>query len=191
MAKKDDVRPIYQELKGYLSQAPPGDDPHAVSYDPGLWDPANAAIDELTALTGDNTYGRMKIVPEATTTMKSGKMVWIAAYRSKLGGVITRLHGDYFPDEPEPFSSSPDQVMTQIQSQDQSTDVRVIITLEIQEKIIERLRDETLSDVERGFLETVKDSIRGVKSVTELVSLILSTAQSMGVELENLSELFR
>ena len=190
MASQEDVKPVYAERKGYFDHAPASDDSHQVSYTPELWDPVNQAIDELIEITGDSTYARMKIVPEFTDIHKSGKMVWIASYRSKLGGVVARLHGEYFPDEAEPFSGGPDNVTIQSQIQDQKTDVSVIMVLQIQEKIDELLLDPDTTPEEKTFLEKVKPGLSTAKNAVELVQFILNMAKSTGIDLGSLAQLF-
>jgi len=60
---KEKVRPIYEELQGYLSQAPTIKD---VSYlrDAPLWQQFNRCFDELTSLT-KNDLSRFKLNPSA------------------------------------------------------------------------------------------------------------------------------
>jgi len=60
MAEKEDIRPIYSELQGYLSQAPNGKI-ELITYTKGkgLWEQVNETIDELSKITG-NDYSRFK-----------------------------------------------------------------------------------------------------------------------------------
>lgn len=179
------IRPIYQELQGYLSQIPNSNSPHESTYTKTLWEQLNEAIDELNAISKKD-YNKFKIAPGKSQTKK---YVNILALRTKLGGLIDRLHAEYFSDEPNPFSGSPTTVITQKQHQEQSA--HVVMLLEVQGIIIEKLNDENTSSEEKEFLESIKGGLAGIKSVVELISLILSTALIMGIEIPRLIEIFR
>ena len=43
--------------------------------------------------------------------------VRVLDYRQKLGGLIARLHAEYFYDEPAPFAGMPSTIIQQTQSQ--------------------------------------------------------------------------
>ena len=63
--------------------------------------------------------------------------------------------------------------------------------LEIQGKIYERLYNGQIGPKEKNFLEKLKESLTSIKSSVELINLILITAQKMGIDLENLIEIFK
>lgn len=186
--QKKDIRPIYQELQGYLSQDPPISEAHQdVTYDRTLWDQANTAIDLLAEITGSDAYERFKIVPAGTGRHSH---VMMATFRTKLGGLVDRLHAEFFDDEDRPFGGSPTQIITQQQTQDQTTDVRVIMVLEIQERIVERLQDPDTPSEEKEFLERLKPGLATVRTAVELVQLILNTAKLVGIDLATLMHIF-
>jgi hypothetical protein len=81
----------------------------------------------------------------------------IASYRSTLGGLISRLHGEYFPDEPAPFSGIPSTV--NIQTRQQSRSIRVQMLFDVRDKISEKLSEFDEVTKERTFLQKVKGSI--------------------------------
>ena len=112
---KEQVRPIYSELQGYLSQAPARD--KGLIFEASIWEQHNQTIDELNTVTGKN-YDRYKVEVRSidwNRTMR--RVIDSQSYRIKLGGLVSRLHGEYFSDEPPPFSGMPSTVITQHQIQ--------------------------------------------------------------------------
>jgi hypothetical protein len=95
---KDKVRPIYFELQGYLSQAPAQKD--NVIFESQVWIQHNITIDELETVTSKK-YERYRLHPESS--QYGSDAISIQAYRTILGGLISRLHGEYFPDEVSPI----------------------------------------------------------------------------------------
>lgn len=98
---KDKVKPIYFELQGYLSQAPERE--KGLIFEKEVWTQHNKTIGELEEITGKK-YDRYRINPESTDW--NGVMrqcITCQAYRTILGGLISRLHGEYFPDEISPI----------------------------------------------------------------------------------------
>ena len=182
---KDKIRPIYQELQGYLSQTPLPEMGYEGVTEASLWDQINQSIDELNEISSKN-YDKFSISPKRSRT---GDFIVLVAYRTKLGGLIDRLHAEYFSDEPRPFSGAPTTIITQEQTQEQST--QVVMLLEIQGKIYERLYNGQIGPKEKNFLEKLKESLTSIKSSVELINLILITAQKMGIDLENLIEIFK
>ena len=182
---KDKIRPIYQELQGYLSQTPRPQTSVEGVTDQSLWEQINQSIDELAANSGED-YNKFRIVPQKS---KHGEYVFLVTLRTKLGGVIDRLHAEFFSDEPRPFSVSPSTVISQAQSQEQST--QVVMLLEIQGRIFEKLYDSQTGPKEKKFLEMLKDKLAGVKSAIELINLILATAQATGLDLGSLAGIFK
>lgn len=189
MTKKEDIRPIYQELQGYLSQAPGGDKIRLI-YDDNLWEQVNQVIDELNSISGED-YNRFKMTTKQIRQGREGMLnvVDVGTYRAKLGGMISRLHGQYFSDEVAPFSGMPSTVISQTQQQSQSFQVQLL--LEIQSKIDEQLHKLEPEDEKRGFLDKVKGALKSVRNATELITLILATGQEFGLTIDELKELFK
>lgn len=98
---KDKIKPIYFELQGYLSQAPERE--KGLIFEEQLWIQHNKTIDELESISSKD-YSRYRIVPEVIdwNGAKKGRIT-PQAYRTVLGGLISRLHGEYFPDETSPI----------------------------------------------------------------------------------------
>jgi hypothetical protein len=190
MAEKEDIRPIYSELQGYLSQAPNGKI-ELITYTKGkgLWEQVNETIDELSKITG-NDYSRFKMIPR-TSEVNSDNfyIVHAAEYRTKLGGIISRLHGEYFSNEPAPFSGMPSTVIRQNQHQSQSIQVQMLI--DFQSKIDEEIQKLEPGDKKRSFLEKIKGSLASVKDYAGLIALYITTAQEFGLSIKELLEVFK
>ena len=185
MTNKEEVRPIYAELQGYLFQAPKTNKINGI-YDSNLWEHANQAIEELSKVSGKD-YSRFKMTPKRR---QSGRLcIDTDTYRAKIGGLISRLHAEYFSDEPDPFSETPSTVMSQIQQHSQSFQVELL--LQVQSKIDEQLHKLEPGDKKRSFLEKVKGALKSVRNTAELIALILATGQEFGLTLEELKELFK
>lgn len=180
---KDKVRPIYSELQGYLSQAPVIKESYDTTDDKSLWQQFNNTIDELNSITGKD-YSKFRIIP----LHEQSDYIRISEYRTKVSGLISRLHGEYFADEIAPFSGSPATVITQNQTQQQS--MHLIMLLEIQSKIDEKLNKNEVEGKGRDFLQTLKSTLSTIKDTTQLIQLILSTAKSFGITIEQLSKIF-
>jgi hypothetical protein len=108
MTANNELRPIYSELQGYLSQAPTPKTGSDNIYDDSIWQQFHGAISELNGVTKKN-YDRFKLEIKRTIPYEgvSEEFVGLHSYRGKLGGLISSLHGEYFHDEPPPFAGMP------------------------------------------------------------------------------------
>jgi len=181
---KEKIRWIYSELQGYLSQAPIANKPHDSIHDKLYWDQYNRSVEELSEVSGRD-FSKFKIEPEAGFR-SSHPNITINTYRQKLGGIVSRIHGQYFSDEPAPFSGMPSTVITQTQQQSQS----VQMLLDIQSKIDEALHKVDIDPKEKNFLEKFKSTLSTVSSVTDLLKLCLKLAKEYGVSIGTLIKLF-
>jgi len=156
---KEQLRPLYSEFQGSLSQAP-NFDKFTHIYSADVWQLVNVTIDELSKISGED-YSRYKIIPK-TSGQTNREFVETDTYRTKLGSLISRLHGKYFSNEPAPFSGMPSTIISQSQQQSQSFQVQLL--LEIQSKIDEQLHNLKSGDKKRSFLEKVKGSLKSVRN---------------------------
>ncbi len=181
---KNKIRPIYAELQGYMSQAPAAN--NSSTDDNTLWKQLNNTIDELTEVSGGE-YSKFKIT---NIDYYSGGAAFmnVSEYRSKLGGLIARLHGEFFHEEPAPFSGMPSTVIHQNQYQQQTVQIKML--LEIQSKVDEKIKEAPEGSKERSFLEQLKSGLYAVSGVTELVALILKLAHDTGLHTADLIKLF-
>lgn len=181
MDKKERIAPIYSELQGYLAQAPDKDSEIFIS---DVWERYNQTIVELNDVSGKD-YDGWRINPRIWPDTKNFYMSALD-YRTKLGGLIARLHREFFRDEAAPFNGMPSTIINQSQHQYQS----VQMLLEVQTKLDEKLYKAADGSKEKSFLERVKSSLPSVLSVTELLSLIMKIAKEIGISVNELTKLF-
>ena len=106
--KSEKIRPIYTELQGYLREAPNPKDNSDVMYydvDGSLMDQLGKSVRELQDVTG-NDYSRYNVSPHIIGGLARTNPN-VQEYRSNLGGLISRLYGEFFSDEVNPLSGSP------------------------------------------------------------------------------------
>ena len=182
MADKETIRPIYSELQGCLEQTPKPEKAYSTMDDEQAWNHYHSIIDELNELTGKD-YNKFRVVP------KRGQvrfMVNIGTYRQKLGGLIARLHGEYFSDEPAPFASMPSTII----SQNQNQSVHIEFLMEFNNLINDKMNKVKEGTPEKKFLEKVRGTLSKVKNVSQFVTLVIMTAKEMGISLDQLASLF-
>ncbi|MCK4797630.1 MAG: hypothetical protein KAT05_09625 [Spirochaetes bacterium] len=184
---KQKIRPIYNELQGYLSQAP-NVEKNGLVFEPSIWEQHNETIDELNKVSSKD-YNRYKVEAKSTEWNGSFKLIMnTQSYRTKLSGLISRLHGEYFSNEQPPFSEMPNTVITQNQMQSQTIFVQVL--LEFQSKIDEKLNEYKKDSKEKMFLEKLKSSLSGASNIVELFRLILKIGTDIGLTMNQISKLF-
>ena len=92
------IRPLYSELRGYLSVAPEDHfifDEMAVNLSTQL----NSTIDELNVASNKN-YDKFKIQTRNEEWNRlSRTLIESLEYRNKLSGLISKLQGEFFSDE--------------------------------------------------------------------------------------------
>ncbi|OGF65121.1 hypothetical protein A2Z53_03470 [Candidatus Giovannonibacteria bacterium RIFCSPHIGHO2_02_42_15] len=109
---KGKIRPIYSELQGYLSQAPPiGEHGNATTYDDTLWRQFNTTIEELNKISGED-FNKFRVTGMQECSSNS-QFIYVSNYRQKLGGIISHLHAKYFSEETPPFSGMPSTIINQ------------------------------------------------------------------------------
>lgn len=184
--EKEKIRPLYSELQGYLSQAPSvSEQRNAYIYDKALWNQYNDCVNLLSQISGKD-YSRFCVTAQR---LGSGSVIVpLVTYRQKLGGLITRLHGEYFSDESAPFSGSPATIISQSQQQNQSFYVQML--LDIQGKIDEKMPNYNEGTKERNFLQKFKNSLSSVSNVVQLFNLLITLARECGLNIDNIKDIF-
>lgn len=183
--EKKKIRPLYNELQGYLSQAPKNVGANDWFPTNSQWEYVNRAIDRLNTVTGKN-YDHFKIAQEIGKQSREPYEVYVSTFKGKLGGLISYLHGEYFSDEPSPFDGVPSTVITQYQNQQQSVNVLI---LEMQRKIDEKLPT-TEDEKEKGFLKRLQGVLPTVTTGIGLVKSVFDLAAQMGLDPHQISRLF-
>lgn len=179
---KEKIRPIYSELQGYLKQAPSEAGSTQTLFTTSVWEHFNQSVDELNEISAKD-YNRFKIIPIKGS---GGNFTTATIYRQRLGGLIARLHGEYFSEEQAPFAGMPNTVIQQTQQQNQSVDIQMLLA--VQSKIDEQLSKFPEGSKERTFLQKLKSSLTSVKDVTQLLSQLITTAKNLGLSVDDLSE---
>ncbi len=177
--EKEKIRPLYAELQGCLTQAPDKTDWFG---DKSIWEHYNGTVNLLNEVTGKN-YSRYCISPEPGKTAIRG-----SAYRQKIGALIAHLHGEYFSDEPAPFSGMPSTIITQTQQQSQSVLIQMIF--DFQDKIEQSMGKYTDGSKEKTFLQKLKGSIRNITDFTQMVLAVSQLAKDCGISVEDLGKIF-
>lgn len=183
MATKEEIRPIYAELQGCLSQAPGLD--KCVIYNAQVWQHVNGVVDELSRISGED-YSRFRMPTERDYT--SQERVQIDVYRTKLSSLISRLHGKYFADEQPPFSGMPQTVNIQTQQQSQVVHIQMIV--EFTEQLTRSEAKFEKGSKERGFIDKVKSAISGTTSMAQLMLVLLNLAKECGLSVQDMLKVF-
>ena len=103
---EEQIKPIYEELKGILTQTPQ-ESKHRSNVSIKMGESFNERIGALEKITGLD-LSRFYVKPRAGISVIS-----LITYRQNLNGLINFLRVKYLPDEPEPFGGTPQNVMTQ------------------------------------------------------------------------------
>ncbi|MFQ5441869.1 MAG: hypothetical protein ACE5EB_03985 [Thermodesulfobacteriota bacterium] len=180
---KEKIRPIYSELQGYLTQAPSSGQMDIASIREQL----NSSIDELNLRT-EKDYSIYKIAFK--DCYSDGRRIQVDIYKFKLGGLIARLHGEYFSVESAPFTGMPSTVIHTTQTQSQSIDFKLTLLLNVQNKIDEQLPNFPEGSKEKTFLQKLKSSLPGIKDATQLLFQLFTLAKSSGLSVDDLSKIF-
>lgn len=184
MDEKKSIRPVYSELQGYLNQSPNvGEHGIATTKDQTLWTQLNSTVDELNEVSGAD-FSKFKI-----TGIRQGQLgpyINVSEYRTKLGGLITRLHGTYFSDEPAPFYGMPSTTITVSNQQEQSQHQTMILELQ---SIVDRKLAGLPEGKEKSFLGSLKEGLVTVKDFASLMILISTLGQKYGIGIEQLASL--
>lgn len=177
---KEKVRPIYEELKGYLAQCPPAEKAYYL-YNSYYWTQIDGVIQQLNEITGKN-FDKFKItlIP---STMRDEAHIENSEYRSKVNGLIMNLKGTYF-NEDNPFGGSPMVSVNQTQT------TQITMLMDFQSLIDKRLYGENLKPEEKTFLEKVKAVLPTVKSATEITGLVIKMAKDSGLDIHSVAKIF-
>ncbi|MEX0931219.1 MAG: hypothetical protein WDZ88_00550 [Candidatus Paceibacterota bacterium] len=182
--EKKKIRPVYSELQGYLNQAPGvGEHGSSTTRDETLWKQLNSTIDELNVVS-DLNFDKFKV-----TGIKNGQSYYyinVSEYRTKLGGLITRLHGTYFSDEPAPFYGMPSTTITVSNQQEQSQHQTMLVELH---SVIDKKLASLPEGKEKSFLGSLKEGLGTVKDFASLMMLISTLGQKYGIGMEQLASL--
>lgn len=181
---KDKIRPIYSELQGILSQIPEHD---GLLHEQAVWEHYNNLIDELMKVSERQDFSRFKVQPQVQH-YRNRSDIYIQALdlKTKVGGLIARLRGEYFADETP--SAMPSTVInqTQVQKQEQQQSVAVGIAM----LIAENKPSFKEGTPERTFLDKCGEMLKKASDAKEIIGNIISLASATGVGIEFLKKIF-
>lgn len=182
---KEKIRPIYSELKGYLSVAPNIEtvfDSAAVDLSKQF----NDSIDELNTVT-DKDYNRFKITLRSIDWNQSYRnTIESLDYKTKISGLIYRLQGEYFSEE-QSAQNQPSTIINASQSQFQNQSIS--LALDLQEKIINEISKYTEGTKERNFLEKLKLNLSTIKTAMDLLVIVLKIGGEFGLDTHTIHKL--
>lgn len=179
MDKQTKVQPIYDGLIGILGNAPTQGLISKEVWTLYNWhitkleQATNASYEEFKAIAGD--YDDGGVPPNI--------------FRPTLNSLINYLHGEYFPNDPLPFSGTPALSVhnNNLQHQSQSTTVTIQQFTQLIDKKLPFYEEESK---ERSFLEKLKGTISNAKDASEIITTVLALAQTYGLGIEALGKIF-
>ena len=171
----EELRVMYEELKFMISGTPqPG---------PGMF-PIRATTVEhfhqilrtMNALTQSegNLFDRFRFFHAYEEVYN----VPIADFRIKLMGVIGFVNQKFFPED-MPFSGSPGTIINMSQTAVQQVHQELIVNLTEQTALKSQKFEK--GSPEREFLDQLKESLKTIKSATDLVDSILNIGHKLGM----------
>lgn len=180
---KEIIRPVYSELQGFLKQVPHND---GSTYIPSYWTRFNEMVDEIS-LKSKEGYSRYRLMPiEHGSGFPS---IALPELRARLGQLIGRLHAAFFSDEPAPFPGMPATAINVSQSQGQAQQQFQQMLFDFQDLLEDKIQS-AKTEAEKGFLSTLKKSLRKISSYAELISELVKAAQASGVTIHDLGKIF-
>ncbi len=182
--KRTELRAIYSQLRGYLAGAPEADE-YSISEE-SIWIQYNAAVNSLKEITGKG-YNQFSMQPKQDEHSTRPSIINMT-YRSSLNGLISRLHGEYFHDEPNPLDGTPSTVITQNQQQGQSVYIQMIV--EITDIINEKIDKYKEGSKEKGFFQKLKSSLSSTANAKQLLQSIFKLAKDSGLNVDDVLKVF-
>lgn len=180
------IRPLYSELRGYLSVAP---EDHYVFDDMAinLSRQFNGTIDELNVASGQS-YDKFKVQTKNIEWNRSMQTVIESLdYRNKLSGLINKLQGEFFSDE-QIASTHPSTVINAHQTQSQTQQQSIVVDIAM--LVAEKRSQYADGTPERTFLDRLGEALKSARGVQDILNSIFSLATSTGVGLEFLKKIF-
>ncbi len=180
------IRPLYSELRGYLSVAPEDHfifDEMAVNLSTQL----NSTIDELNVASNKN-YDKFKIQTRNEEWNRlSRTLIESLEYRNKLSGLISKLQGEFFSDE-QTTPPGPSTVINAHQTQSQTQQQSVVVDIAM--VIAEKRSQYAEGTPERTFLDKFGEALKSARGIQDILGSIFSLAISTRVGLEFLKKVF-
>lgn len=177
--EKNSIWIVYREILGYINQLPTTENSDSGIYEKQVWETYNDAVQEIVSLTDNTALDRFKI-NEGKGQM--GPYVSAMALRTKISGLVSRLHAQYFNHEEWPFSRNNGMTINQNQN--------INLAIELQDKIASAM-SKAANEPERKFLEEIDQKLRNINSVVQAFNIILSTAEKVGLTISSVLHLIK
>ena len=100
--------------------------------------------------------------------------------------MISKLHGTFFSEEPEPFSGWPSTIVTQTNNQTVTTQLYVQLGIDLKTAL-----DKAENENERSFINVLTKKIGTVKNYIDSLALAITTANQFGITVDRIQALFR
>jgi hypothetical protein len=169
------LRTSYEELKFMISGTPqPG--PGTFPIRATTVEHFQQILENMNALTESEgiSFDRFRFFPAHEKVYN----VPIADFRIKLMAAIGFMNQKFFPED-KPFSGSPGTIINMSQTAVQQVHQELIVNLTEQTALKSQEFDK--GSPEREFLDQFKDSLKTIKSATDLVESILNIGQKLGL----------
>jgi len=187
VATKEKIRPVFEELQGYLQRAGALD-----VYNHEIWQHYHRVIALLNELSGED-FSRFRITiipPNPYQHVSLPEHMDPGEYTAKLTGLIRYLHCKYFRDEPSPFSIHLPTIISRAETRNQSVQMQMIV--ELTEQLTRNRARFTEGSKERDFIDKVKGPLQsagsGCTSVAQLILLLLNIAKECGLSVDDLQQ---
>ena len=178
--KKGELKSLYSELRGYLKETPLANSNIRYIYDKSVWTRYNKCVTEIEEISAKD-YSRFFVEPEPGKSC-----IFVPTYRNALGGLISKIYGEYFATEPNPHDGVPNTVITQSQHQIQT----VQMILDIQSKIDEKISKYPDGSDEKSFLQKLRSSLSSISNVSQLIKTIHGLAKDSGLDIGEAFKIF-
>lgn len=139
-------------------------------------------IDRLSTVTG-NDYSEFEVAVHRAggNGMSVYQKIEMGVYAFKMSGLILKLYGQFFYEERNPLDGTPSTVINSSQSQSQKVDIQLL--LDVGSKIENNLKSGK-DQVEKNFLQKMKDNLQTVSNYADLIKLATKTAADVGLALD-------
>lgn len=185
MTDASQIKPVYEDLQGRLSQLPISGD-----IERSVWEHYNVTVDKLSQVTGDD-YGEYKAITKPPRYY-DGHMIHAESYpstelRTKMMGLVMKVYGQYFPLEQRPFSgpSSPGVVVSMNQQQAQATHIEMLF--QFRDTVAAQLDKFSEGSKEKDFLKRIMRGVSNVRDAAELVKLVVDAAKTFALTADDIT----
>jgi hypothetical protein len=179
---REHIEISYRKLIGLLSELP-----RAGGYvnDSRVWGLYNKIVEGLESDSGKK-YTEFKLEPRP-----GDDYIMVDTMRATLSTLIHAVNAEFRLEKSTPtFGGGPSTVITQSNNQDVSVEVVQSLVLDIQAQLVAKEHEYKDGTAEKTFISKVKAGLKTVKSTAELMTLVLTTASTLGLSLHQLAALF-